>query len=105
MKDYELYLEVNRFSKGISYASSKEESTSELGPERFLRPEISNPATETATLTTKIAHMGPKWKHDPKNKSQLKVRIEENIEKTSFLTTWVDPNTDSEPDPSPQNSP
>ena len=85
MKDYELYLEVNRFSKGINNASSKEESTSELGPERFLRPEISKPASETATLTTKIAHMGPKWQHDPKNKSQLKVRIEENIEKNKFF--------------------
>ena len=60
MKDYELYLEVNRFSKGINNASSKEENTSELGPERFLCPEISYPTSEAATLTTKIAHMGPK---------------------------------------------
>ena len=47
MKDIELHLEVHRISKGMSSVNNKTDAVPESRPDRFPRPEICDPASET----------------------------------------------------------
>ena len=47
MKDLELHLEVHRISKGMSSVNNKTDAVPESRPDRFPRPEIYDPASET----------------------------------------------------------
>ena len=47
MRDMELHLEVHRISKGMSSVNNKTDAVPESRPDRFPRPEICDPASET----------------------------------------------------------
>ena len=68
----------------------------EQTPKQFLNP----------TPNPKNSPWGPpKVKNDHKIKSKSNLRIEENIENESCLTTWADPKTVVQPYSDPQTSP